>query len=153
MNGIIDLVQQRVRDLIEYTISSLSVIRYKNGTHIVTIHGAVDPSQRGGSLALTFYASNGDEVACEKIEMLANKERMSLRSGCMCNPAMTAILTHHRQAVSRIGQNVTLSELLEQLGQDSIGVVRISFGLASNQKDADTFVNFVKSLAKNETLD
>ncbi|KAG2188001.1 hypothetical protein INT44_000751 [Umbelopsis vinacea] len=153
MNGVIDLVQQRVRELMEYTISSLSTICYKNGTHTVTIHGAVNPSQRGGSLALTFHATNGDEVDCGKIDMLATKERISLRSGCLCNPAMAAILTHHRQEIGQIGENVKYSDLLEYLGKGSIGVVRISFGLASNQKDADKFVNFVKSLAKNEALD
>ena len=52
-----------------------------------------------------------------------------------------------------IGQNITFSELLVKTGKNSMGVVRISFGLASNQKDADTFINFVKSLAKNEILD
>jgi selenocysteine lyase/cysteine desulfurase len=153
MNGVIDLVNQRVRTLMEYTISSLSRIHYKNGTPIVTIHGGVEPSQRGGSLALTFYSSNGNEVACEKVDILATKERISLRSGCMCNPAMTGILIHQRKTVSMIEQNVTFSELLVKAGKNSMGVVRISFGLASNQKDADAFINFVKSLAKNELLD
>lgn len=153
MNGVIDLVQKRVGTLMEYTISSLSKIYYKNGTPIVSIHGGVAPSQRGGSLALSFYSSNGDEVACETVDRLATKERISLRSGCMCNPAMTGILIHQREAVSMIEQNVTFSELLVKEGKNSMGVVRISFGLASNQKDADAFINFVKSLAKNETLD
>jgi molybdenum cofactor sulfurtransferase len=153
MDGIIDLVQQRVRSLIENTVHSLSMVHYKNGTRVVTIHGKVDPSQRGGSLALTFYTSSGEEVPCDKIETLANKERISLRSGCLCNPAMSAIFVNHREAVGSIGQNVTFSDLLQRTGISSIGVVRVSFGLASNQKDADTFINFVKSLAKNKGLD
>lgn len=153
MNGVIDLVQERVRGLLEYTIQSLSAIRYHNGSPLVTVHGAVDSKRRGGSLALTFHKSNGDEVDCEHIEILANKERISLRSGCMCNPAMAAILVKRRRDVGSIGQNLTFSSLLEKTGAKSLGVVRVSFGIASNQRDADRFIGFASTLARHLVLD
>lgn len=153
MDDIIDLVQQRVMKLMQYTMQSLSAITYQNGVALVTIHGVVDSSQRGGSLALTFHKSNGSEVPCETIESLANKERISLRSGCMCNPAMAAILVKRRDEIGNIGQNVTYSSLLAKSGTSSIGVVRVSFGIASNHQDADKFISFTTTLACNRILD
>jgi molybdenum cofactor sulfurtransferase len=131
MDENIDKVQVRVRCLVEFTRQAISTIRYKNGVH----------------------KSNGDDVPCEKIEILANNERISLRSGCLCNPAMTAILLKRKKDIQNIGEHLTFSSLLEKMGVDSLGVVRISFGVASNCQDAKKFLAFAERLATGLELD
>ncbi|KAG2173863.1 hypothetical protein INT43_005283 [Umbelopsis isabellina] len=153
MDEHIDKLEVRVRTLIDFTRQALSIIRYKNGIRLVTIHGTDDAARRGGTLALTFHKSNGDDVACEKIEVLANNEKISLRSGCLCNPAMTAILLKRRNDIQTIGEHLTFSDLLEKMGVDSLGIVRISFGIASNHEDAKKFLSFAKRLATGLELD
>jgi selenocysteine lyase/cysteine desulfurase len=153
MDENIDKVQVRVRCLVEFTRQAISTIRYKNGVQLVTIHGTDDSARLGGTMALTFHKSNGDDVPCEKIEILANNERISLRSGCLCNPAMTAILLKRKKDIQNIGEHLTFSSLLEKMGVDSLGVVRISFGVASNCQDAKKFLAFAERLATGLELD
>lgn len=153
MDEHIDKLEVRVRTLIEFTRQALTTLRYKNGTRLVTIHGTDDASRRGGTLALTFHKSNGDDVPCEKIEVLANSEKISLRSGCLCNPAMTAILLKRRKDIKNIGEHLTFSNLLENMGVESLGIVRISFGIASNHEDAKMFLSFAKRLTTGLDLD
>jgi len=75
------------------------------------------------------------------VEYAASTRHISLRAGCMCNPA--AMLGPEEQGLmQQLLPGVTLQDVTEMLGRE-VGVVRISLGLASNFQDVWKVVQFV----------
>jgi len=145
----IDRITQRVRELIESLSEQLSTLRHHNGHPIVKIFGPSDFTQRGGNIIMNFFDSDGNVFPFEFIEQLANERKISIRSGCFCNPGLDEInnclttdeLSHY--FMSR--DEGDYRDMIASLGKMR-GATRVSVGIPTTTRDLNTFVDFVESL-------
>ncbi|KAG5653791.1 hypothetical protein H0H81_010461 [Sphagnurus paluster] len=89
---------------------------------------------------------NGDMLPNSFIEYSASKQYISLRTGCMCNPGAAAAMLGIQGDMEKLYPGVTLRDFENIVGRE-LGVVRISFGLASNFQDVWKVVRFAALIA------
>ena len=145
----VEAIGERVRCLTGWLLSELLGLRHSNGRPMVRIYGPITTQARGATVALNFYDPQGHLLDYRRIEELAKEERISLRTGCFCNPGSSEIaegLTEEDMMAGRAaGPGINLRsfvQLLQRRGQKSAGAIRVSFGIASNFGDAWRFVQF-----------
>ena len=84
------------------------------------------------------------------VEHAATAQHIALRTGCACNPGGAAALLGLAPAMASLGPGATKREFEDRLGRE-LGVVRVSFGLASNFHDVYRVLRFVAALAVDAT--
>ncbi len=148
-----DTIQARVGCLTEWLLSELLALRHSNGRPMVRIYGPATSTMRGGTISMNFYDQEGHLLDYRRIEELAALERISLRTGCFCNPGAGETAEDLTEEDMRAGfarsENMTLPlfrQFLQHRGGKSAGAVRVSLGLASNFFDVKTFLEFVGRL-------
>src|SRR6185369_3526751 len=82
----IDTINARVCCLTEWLLQRLVSMTHGNGRPMVRIYGPVSSVMRGGTVTLNFYDPEGRLLDYRRIEELAGREGISLRTGCFCNP-------------------------------------------------------------------
>jgi len=113
----------------------------------------VTTTMRGGVVTMNFYDPDGHLLDYRRVEELAGEHRISLRTGCFCNPGAgetaegitaedieTALATTSDLSLPRFLQFIT------HRGGKSAGAIRVSFGIASNFADAERFLQFAAGL-------
>ncbi len=155
----IDAIQTRVRCLTDWVLKELVAMRHSNGRPMIRIYGPLTTKMRGGIVTMNLYDPEGHLLDYRRIEELAGEQRISLRTGCFCNPGAgeiaEGITDADVAAALEIREDLTLARFLEIVtarGGKSAGAIRASFGLASNFADADRFVQFVKSFCDQSRL-
>jgi molybdenum cofactor sulfurtransferase len=146
----IDLIQTRVRCLTGWLLEQLLALKHGNGRHMVRLYGPATTEMRGGTIALNLYDPDGHLLDYRRIEELATGERISLRTGCFCNPGageMAEGLTEGDMLAGfEVGSNITLPrflQIIQHRGGKSAGAIRVSLGLVSNFADVHRFCRFV----------
>src|SRR4029077_12676581 len=84
--GGLDTIHTRVECLAEWLLGELLALRHGNGRHMVRIYGPATTASRGGSVTMNFYDPDGHLLDYRRIDELASAQRISLRTGCFCNP-------------------------------------------------------------------
>ena len=155
----IDTIQTRVRCLTDWVLKELVEMRHSNGRPMVRIYGPLTTKMRGAIVTMNLYDPAGHLLDYRRVEELAGEQRISLRTGCFCNPGAgeiaEGITDEDVAAALEIREDLTLARFLEIVtarGGKSAGAIRVSFGLASNFADADRFVQFVKSFRDQSRL-
>lgn len=77
------------------------------------------------------------------IEYAATASKISLRTGCMCNPGGAAAILGISGDMRKLYEGVTLKDFERLVGRE-LGVVRISLGLVSNFLDVWRVLRFVE---------
>ena len=154
-----DTIQTRVHCLTDWLLTELLALRHANGRPMVRLYGPATSTRRGGTVAMNFYDPNGRLLDYRRIEELAGAQRISLRTGCFCNPGAGEVAEGLTEDDMRAGfaegADITLARFLEVVqrrGGKSVGAIRVSFGLASNFADAERFVQFVAGFRDQDTL-
>ena len=80
------------------------------------------------------------------IEHAATQQRISLRTGCVCNPGGAAKLLGIERHMELLSEGTTLREMECRVGRE-LGVVRISLGLVSSFDDVWRVLQFARSIA------
>jgi selenocysteine lyase/cysteine desulfurase len=142
-------IHTRVVSLTGYLLEQLLALRHANGRPMVRIYGPVTTAMRGGSVTMNFYDPDGHLLDYRRIEELANLRRISLRTGCFCNPgageAAEGLSAEDMLAGAAGGADMTLPRFLQVIqhrGGKSAGAIRVSLGLVSNFADVDRFLQF-----------
>jgi len=156
----LDMIQTRVHGLTAWLLQQLLALRHGNGRPMVRLYGPADMRERGGTITMNFYDPAGQLVDYRRIEELAAAARISLRTGCFCNPGAGETaegLTEDdmRAGIAAVGREINLSRFLgvmQQRGGKSAGAIRISVGLASNFADAQHFIDFAGQLRDQTAL-
>jgi selenocysteine lyase/cysteine desulfurase len=145
----IDVINTRVGCLTGWLLEQLLALRHENGRHVVRIYGPTTTAMRGGTITLNLYDPEGHLLDYRRIEELASAERISLRTGCFCNPGageMAEGLTEDDIAAAideRGDMNLPrFLEFIQHRGGKGAGAIRVSLGLVSNFADAHTFYEF-----------
>jgi len=153
----IDTIQTRVQALAGWLLDKLLDLRHANGRHMVRIYGPATMKARGATLTMNFYDPEGHLIDYRRVEELAGERRISLRTGCFCNPgageAAEQLTEADMRAAMDSGVEMNLSrfiQLMQTRGGKAAGAIRVSFGLASNIRDAARFLSFAEEL-RNQT--
>lgn len=152
----IENIRKRVMDLTGLFLKEMSSLKHDNGTPIVHMFGPMNTENRGGTVILNFQDTEGNTFPFDWIENQANKQLISIRSGCFCNPGIDE--TNHCVSNEEMAQYYTsrkekefdsttgyLRYMSKMIGRMR-GATRVSFGIATTTKDIETFVNFVSKL-------
>jgi molybdenum cofactor sulfurtransferase len=145
----IDTIQTRVRCLTGWLLQQLLGLCHANGRHMVRIYGPATTTMRGGAVTMNFYDPDGHLLDYRRIEELASLQRISLRTGCFCNPGAgetaEGLTESDMLAGADGGADMTLPRFLQVIqhrGGKSAGAIRASLGIASNFTDVYRFVRF-----------
>ncbi|MGC4081366.1 MAG: hypothetical protein QM736_04440 [Vicinamibacterales bacterium] len=102
---------------------------------------------------MNFYDPDGHLIDYRRVEELAVERRISLRTGCFCNPgageAAEGLTESDMLAAMDVGGDMNLQkfvQLMQTRGGKAAGAIRVSFGLASNIDDAARFLAFAEDL-------
>lgn len=152
----VDLIHTRCACLTRWLIRDLNSIHHANGRHVVRIYGPGEEGPRGGTITMNFYAHDGSVIDHHRVEEEAARHRISLRSGCFCNPgggelalsiSKTEIIGCFNQPWVQETSRFTPDDLRLCVDGKSTGAVRVSFGVASNFEDAWRFAQFAREFA------
>ena len=145
----VELIHRRVMSLTGWLLEKLLALRHANGELLVRIYGPTTPVGRGATITLNMYGSDGRLIDYRHIEQLASQHKISLRTGCFCNPGAGEVahgLTQHEMQVCfKDQERMTFEQFLTVLEHEdgkSAGAIRVSLGLASNFEDVCKFVQF-----------
>jgi molybdenum cofactor sulfurtransferase len=146
----IDLIHERVMALTSWLIARMTSLAHGNGASVARIFGPTDTTRRGATIAFYLQGPDGMPYDVRGIEQLAIRRRISIRTGCFCNPGDGEVahgITRENMAQCFVGRTgpVTFEECSETL-RASTGkppnTMRISLGLASNFADVFAFATF-----------
>ncbi|HZC73539.1 MAG TPA: aminotransferase class V-fold PLP-dependent enzyme [Jatrophihabitans sp.] len=144
-------IHHRVMCLTGWLLDALAELRHGNGQPLVRILGPVDTTARGGTVTIQLRDPHGRPIDDRRVEELAGDARISLRTGCFCNPGAGEVahdLTRRemRPWFTR-AEPVSFSELREQLLAEygvAVAAIRVSVGLASTFSDVFRLLCFVQ---------
>jgi molybdenum cofactor sulfurtransferase len=149
----IEAIQTRVGCLTGWLLDRLVELRHSNGRPMVRIYGPLTTAMRGPIVTMNFYDPDGHLLDYRRVEELASKQGISLRTGCFCNPGAgetaEGITDEDVVAALETAADLTLPRFLQVIthrGGKSAGAIRVSFGIASNFSDAQRFVAFAEGL-------
>ena len=146
----IDAIHERVVALTGWLLDSMTTMRHSSGAEMVRIFGPTDMECRGGTIAFYLLDPEGHVLDVHRLEGLAGRELISLRTGCFCNPGDGEVahdIERDDMAECFVGKArpVTFSECHEII-RDATGkmpnTMRVSLGLASNFADVYRFMAF-----------
>lgn len=146
-------VSEHTCALAAYTHSHLQALRHANGRPVCTIYRDEasrygDSKTQGPTIAFNIQNSQGGWVGKSDVERLAIVRGIHLRSGGVCNPGGIATFCNlaHWELRRNFSEGMRCGDDLDVIGGKPTGIVRISFGAMSNQRDADNFLRFVDQL-------
>lgn len=156
-----DSIHERIRILTDWLLATLLSLRHSNGASLVEVYGPHSTDRRGGTIALNFLDPRGAVIDERVIDRRASEIRLSLRTGCFCNPGAGEAAFHiskeslrkvfHEQPEDTLPQlfrgegGMTWDQFLANLGMQSGGAVRVSLGLATNFSDVYRLVQFART--------
>jgi molybdenum cofactor sulfurtransferase len=149
----LDAIHTRVRCLTGWLLEQLLALRHANGRPMARIYGPSTTAMRGGSVTMNFYDPEGHLLDYRRIEELASLRRISLRTGCFCNPGAgetaEGLTEDDMLAGAAGGADMTLPrfmQVIQHRGGKSAGAIRVSLGIVSNFADVYRFVQFASEL-------
>ena len=156
-----ETIHERVRCLTGWLLDTLLSLRHSNGTLLVEVYGPHKADRRGGTIALNFFDPHGSMIDERVVDRRASEFRLSLRTGCFCNPgAGEAAFNLSKEALRKVfheeskdtlpqlfkGEGgMSWDQFLADLGMQSGGAVRVSLGLATNFADVYRLVQFAQT--------
>ena len=143
----IDAIHARVGALGAGLLDVLGSLRHSDGSPAATIYGPRGSQRRGATIAFNFLHPNGRVVDERYVDCVATQHRISLRTGCFCNPGAGEVaftISGETLVGSEFGQGMTIDDYIGELGLPAGGAIRASFGLASNFADLYRFAGFAR---------
>ena len=147
------VIHQRVGALAGWLLEELAALRHGDGSPLVKVFGPQDMERRGATIALYLVDPAGQPYDVYDVEADAARERISVRSGCFCNPGDGEVAHHiSREEIEACfedpGAAVTLLQCQQRI-EDETGkvpnTIRVSLGLASDFGDVYRFMAFAES--------
>jgi len=148
----IEAIHERVTALADWLLAEMTTLQHSNGAPMVRIFGPTDTVDRGATIAFYLLDPAGEVYDVHRVEQLAGELRISLRTGCFCNPGDGEI-AHEISRDEMAGcfaesdVPVTLNDC-QRLIHDATGkvpnTIRLSLGIASNFADVHRFIRFAE---------
>ncbi|MFO7167911.1 MAG: aminotransferase class V-fold PLP-dependent enzyme [Chloroflexota bacterium] len=145
----IETIHTRVTCLTGWLIEQLVALRHSNGRPVIQLYGPASTDRRGGTVQVNFFDPDGRMIDCNDVEQLANRQRISLRAGCHCNPgAREVALGFSAEDLAVCFQNkdqISFEQFLQVIDGKTTGALRASVGLASTFADVYAYVQFAET--------
>lgn len=146
----LDAIHERVGALTGRLLEGLLGLRHASGAPLVTVYGPVSTEARGGTVTFNLQGGRGEPIDHRLIELRAAERRISLRTGCFCNPgagemAMGISADEMQSCFLRAPGRLTYDEFRRCIDGKSTGAVRVSLGIASTAGDVDALLEFLRS--------
>ena len=145
----INNINSRIKDLSFLFLSNLPELLHNNGRPLIKLYGPENTENRGGTFLLNFFDANGQPYPLQYIEQLANANKISLRTGCFCNPGIDElnnwISTNELKSFFTGRDHGDYDDMIKFMGKIR-GAVRVSIGLATITPDIEKFIHFAKTL-------
>jgi selenocysteine lyase/cysteine desulfurase len=138
----VSVIKTHVRRLTELLLRKLGELRHANGQPVGIVYGPAGMDARGGTVAFNVLDSEGTVLPFDLIEADARSARVSIRSGCFCNPG--AAEHAFDLSADEMGACLAAAQLDGAFSHDlfarcmaprPVGAVRMSVGLANNEAD------------------
>lgn len=147
----LERISSRVKCLTGWLIDALLDLHHANGRPLVQLYGPASTEMRGGTVTVNFYDADGKVIDHQLIEAEANREMISLRTGCFCNPGAgeMALGLSRRELVTCFGasdRSMTYDDFRLCIDGKSTGAVRVSVGIVSSFEDIQRFLGFARRL-------
>ena len=149
----IDAIHTRVCALGCWLLEEMAALRHSDGSPLVKVFGPPDGECRGATIALYLIDPKGRPYDVYDVEAAAARERISVRSGCFCNPGDGEVAHHiSRDDMERCFRDpsaaITLMQCQRNI-EDETGkvpnTIRVSLGVASDFGDVYRFMAFAES--------
>jgi selenocysteine lyase/cysteine desulfurase len=144
-----ETIHTRLQCLTAWLLKELLELRHGNNRPMVRIYGPADTTLRGATITMNFYDPEGHLLDYRRVEELAGDQRISLRTGCFCNPGAgetaEGLTEEDMVAAADSGFDMTLPRFLQFIthrGGKGAGAIRISLGIATNFPDVYRFLKF-----------
>lgn len=142
-------LQSHVTQLGEWLLAELVRLEHANGAPLIKLYGPVTMARRGATFSMNFCDAAGNLIDHHLVEQEAAAAKISLRTGCFCNPGTgeSAFGITRDELIgcfSSSSERLTIDDLKPCIGDKSSGAVRVSLGVASNFRDVFKFVEFSK---------
>ena len=154
----IDTIHERVTHLTAWLLHALTELRHSNGEPLVQVFGPTTTEERGGTVSFVMHDPDGRPIDDRRVEELANRVNISIRTGCFCNPGAGEIAHGLTSDEMRrfFGRNETVSfldlrsEMLDRYDL-LVAAIRVSVGVATNFTDVFRFLCFMQSFVDRST--
>jgi selenocysteine lyase/cysteine desulfurase len=149
----IDTIHDRVMALADWLLAQMTSLAHSNGQRMVRVFGPETTDGRGATIAFYLLDPSGAVYDVHAIERLAGDERISVRTGCFCNPGDGEV-AHEIEAedMERCFDEPEVPVTFEQchdIIRDATGkipnTIRVSLGIASTFADVYRFMEFAES--------
>ncbi len=148
----IDAIHDRVCALAEWLLEQMRTLTHTNGAPLFKVFGPNTPDRRGATIAFYLLDPEGAVFRVEHVEQLAGEQRISVRTGCFCNPGDGEVahdITREDMAECFDAADVPVTlQQCQRLIEDATGkvpnTIRVSLGIASNFADVKRFVEFAQ---------
>ena len=141
----IENIRSRVKELTSFLTGHTLNLKHRNGLPLIKIYGSTNIENRGGTIMMNFFDSNGLQYPYPYIQASANKKLISLRAGCFCNPGIDEINSHiTAQELNNYFDNRTAADyddMTSFLGKLR-GAIRVSVGIPTTKRDIERFILF-----------
>jgi len=150
----IETVETRTRCLTGWLLQELLELKHSNGAPVVRIYGPSTTKHRGATVAMNFFSPEGKPVDYRSVEERAGQEKISLRTGCFCNPGTGELafnLSEGEITTCFVGADryKTTDDFRDCFEEETVvGAIRVSLGLASNFDDVFRFVEFASRFCR-----
>jgi molybdenum cofactor sulfurtransferase len=145
----IDNINSRIKDLGHLFLYNLPKLQHNNGMPLIKLYGPPNTENRGGTFLINFFDADEQAYPLQYIEQLAGANKISVRTGCFCNPGIDEL----NNWISADGLKKYFTSRAHGDYEDMIqfmgkmrGAVRISIGMATTATDIVKFIRFAKTL-------
>ncbi len=114
--------------------------------------------RRGGTVAFYLLDPSGEVFDVRQVEALAGEQRISLRTGCFCNPGDGEIAhdLHPDEMAQCFASQAPVSytqffSLIHDRTGKTPTTIRVSFGIVSNFADVYRFLDFLTTFRNRVT--
>jgi selenocysteine lyase/cysteine desulfurase len=142
-----EMIDARVSALGAWLLEALDSLSHSDGSRLATVYGPRCFEQRGATIAFNFLHPDGRIVDERYVDRVAGEHRISLRTGCFCNPGAGEVaFTISRETLlgGEFGEGMVLEDYIRKIGLPSGGAIRVSLGIASNFADVQRFIAFAR---------
>jgi selenocysteine lyase/cysteine desulfurase len=150
----IDRIGEHVKTMTARLLEGLLALRHAGGSPLVTVYGPRNLEARGGTVAFNLIDRHGRWIHHADVEARAAARRVSVRSGCFCNPGAGehALRFDPGRVASCIAAarddtrdpRFSKDEFARCMGDTPIGAVRASVGIATSERDVERLLDALK---------
>jgi molybdenum cofactor sulfurtransferase len=143
-------INEHVTSLAKLLLNGLQAPRHSTGTPLVRIYGPTLNESRGATIALNLLTPSGKELDYRLVEERAIDEKISIRTGCFCNPGAAEAAFQYPavkayQCFEQLSPDgFSLQQFSACMSDKPVGAIRASLGIASNEADVQRFIELLE---------